>query len=217
MEVILEPVLPDQFTNIVETLPSLLSNPLPTNVLCNAIDYFQHTTALPWCVALAGVGAGVRCLLYPVHIMMRQELQSFVKTCPQQMNVFFSTYYQNVVSLGTKKSLELAFEAKREFCLTSNIIEYPCLKPLTITAFTTIPLALSILHLCNLTYSPLLTGGMYWFPNLSCSDPYVLLPLINSVLLLAVVANHPTGWVLPVPNTSLGPRYPSFCLKFQKP
>ena len=215
MEVILEPVLPDQYTNIVETLPSLLSNPLPTNVLCHAIDYFQHTTALPWCVALAGVGVGVRCLLYPVHIMMRQELQSFVKTCPQQMNVFFSTYYQNVVSHGTKKSLELAFEAKREFCLTSNIIEYPCLKPLTITAFTTIPLALSILHLCNLTYSPLLTGGMYWFPNLSCSDPYMLLPLINSVLLLAVVANHPTGWVLPVPNTSLGPRY--FFKTFKNP
>jgi len=134
------------------------------------------------------------------------------------VSIFFSTYYQNVVTQGKKRALELAFEAKKDLCQTSNIVEYPAVKQFVITACTSIPMALAVLHLANLTYAPLLTGGMYWCTNLSTADPYMLLPFINSVLLVALTANHPLGWLLPVPSygplVNIGTRYkvPILCL-----
>ena len=200
MEQFMTDYVPDLIVNVVPSLPQLtLYNAWPTTVIAHTFDNFQHLTGLPWYVTISVLAVLTKASMYPFHIWWRKDLQDHVKASPLQITTFLKTYFSNVIKVGSDEALRLAFLARTAACKDLNIPLYPNLFPIYVTALAPLMAVLGLSYLTNLTYQPLLLGGTLWFSNLAEPDPYCILPVINSILIIANSRYHPFGLLLPTP------------------
>ena len=205
MEEFLTDKVPELTVNVVPVLEQLsITNAWPTVVLAHTFDNIQMLTGLPWFATIALVAASVKIGLYPLHIWWRKDFQDLVKSLPLQITTFLKTYFSNVIQNGSNEALKMAYQARKETCVELNLPQFPSLFPIYATTLIPITAVIGLCHLTNLTYEPLLTGGYLWFSNLSEADPYMILPVLNSALIIANARFHPFGLLLPKPVFTVG-------------
>ncbi|KAL5267881.1 hypothetical protein ACHWQZ_G004809 [Mnemiopsis leidyi] len=200
MEEFMTDYVPDLIINVVSSLPQLtLFNAWPTTVIAHTFDNFQHFTGLPWYVTISALAILTKASTYPFHVWWRKDFQDHVKASPVQITTFLKTYFSNVIKVGSQEALKQAFLARADTCNNLNIPLYPNLFPIYVTTLAPISAVLGLSYLANLTYQPLLLGGALWFSNLAEPDPYHILPVLNSILIIANTRFHPFGLLLPTP------------------
>ena len=200
MEQFMTDYVPDLLVNVVPNLPHLtLYNAWPTTVIAHTFDNFQHLTGLPWYVTISVLAFLTKASMYPFHIWWRKDFQDHVKASPLQITTFLKTYFSNVMKVGSEEALRQAFLARAAACKDLNIPLYPNLFPIYVTTLAPLMAVLGLSYLTNLTYQPLLYGGTLWFSNLAEPDTYCILPVINSILIIANSRYHPFGLLLPTP------------------
>ena len=192
--------VPDLLVNVVTTLPELsMFNAWPTTVIAHTFDNFQAMTGISWLASIGVIAALTKLSMYPFHIWWRKEFQEHVKASPIQIANFLKTYFENVIKSGSEEGIKLAYMARAATCTELNLPLYPNLVPIYATILTPLVAVLGLSYLTNLTYEPLMTGGIFWFPNLAEPDPYCILPVLNSILIIANTRFHPFGLLLPKP------------------
>lgn len=197
--------VPDFITTIVPELQDLsLSNCWPTVIIAHTFNNVQEVTGLPWYSTIILISILMKTSLYPFHIWWRKDFQDNVKSSPIQITTFLQTYFNYILKVGTEEAIKLAYTARTSKCKELGLSLFPSLTPLYATTLIPLMTALGLAYLTNLTYAPLLSGGIFWFQNLVEPDPYIILPAINSFLIIANARLHPFGLLLPKPIFILG-------------
>ena len=205
MEQFMTDYVPEFITNVVPVLQELsLNNCWPTVIIAHTFNNFQEITGLPWYVTICLISAFIKISLYPFHIWWRKDFQELVKSSPFRMTTFLQTYFENVIKLGSEEAIKHAYSMQESKCKELNFPLFPRLFPLYATTLIPVMATLGIAHLTHLVYEPLFTGGLLWFSNLAETDPYIILPAMNSLIIIANSRLHPFGLLIPKPVFMLG-------------
>ena len=200
MEEFMTDYVPELLVDVVSTLPELtIFNAWPTTVIAHTFDNFQSITGLPWFVSISMLAILTKLSMYPFHIWWRKDFQEHVKASPIQIVNFLRAYFANVINGGAEEGLKQAYIARAATCKDLNIPLHPNLFPIYTTTLVPLLAVFGLSYLTNLTYEPLMTGGVLWFPNLVEPDPYCILPMLNSFLIIVNSRYHPFGSLLPNP------------------
>ena len=201
MEEFMIDYIPDKIVHEVSVLPELsTSNPWPNAVIGHVFDGFHYLTGLPWWCTIITLGAICKASSYPIHVWWRKECQDCVKVLPIQITTFLNTYFNGIIKVGSHEAMVSAFKSLQGSWKNVNV----SLLPLYLSAAYPLTMLFGLSYLVNLTYEPLLSGGLLWFTDLSQSDPYFVLPIINSALIIANTRLHPFGFLFPYPMFAVG-------------
>lgn len=195
--------IPEPLTDIITSSAPVFDYYSPSQIIMSIIDYGHTFFGVPYWESIIGITVVMRCLLVPLGIStaintarmgaMRPELeklQNAMKSDPRADDMAVKTRYQQEM-----KAVFLKHKAKPLQAVALPLVQLPL--------FMSFFFALKEMGI----YVPdVVSGGAYWFENLSVADPTMILPLVNAFTFWVMVEigadgmkteNHETfKWVM---------------------
>lgn len=157
----------------------------PVGLIQNLLEYMHVDLGLPWWGAIALCTFFARCLVLPVIVKGQREAAKIHNHMPEIQK--FSTRIREARLAGDhaefyRASSELTFyQKKHDIKFFKPLILPLTQEPIFISFF------ISLREMANLPVPSLQTGGLWWFQDLTLSDPTYILPIVVTATMWGVL------------------------------
>lgn len=157
----------------------------PVGLIQNLLEFMHVNIGLPWWGAIAACTVLARCLVFPVIVKGQREAAKIHNHLPEIQK--FSTRIREAKLAGDhaefyRASSEMTFyQKKHDIKLLRPLILPLTQAPIFISFF------ISLREMANLPVPSLQTGGLWWFQDLTVSDPTYVLPLVVTATMWGVL------------------------------
>ncbi|PNJ35867.1 OXA1L isoform 7 [Pongo abelii] len=157
----------------------------PVGLIQNLLEFMHVDLGLPWWGAIAACTVFARCLIFPLIVTGQREAARIHNHLPEIQK--FSSRIREAKLAGDhieyyKASSEMAFYQKKHGIKLYKPLILPVTQaPIFISFF------IALREMANLPVPSLQTGGLWWFQDLTVSDPIYILPLAVTATMWAVL------------------------------
>ena len=156
----------------------------PVGLLQQTFEFLHVSFGLPWWASIAVTGLTIRILMYPLVIKAQQNSARLSNISPEMEKIYKKMREANMAGNSVSAGMEMA---KLQALFQSNNVSVARnLLPLA-QAPVFISFFVAIRQMARLPVESMKTGGLFWFSDLTVTDPYVLLPLISVCSMLLVM------------------------------
>ncbi|XP_008063470.1 mitochondrial inner membrane protein OXA1L [Carlito syrichta] len=157
----------------------------PVGLIQNLLEFMHVNLDLPWWGAIAACTVLARCLIFPLIVKGQREAAKIHNHLPEIQK--FSTRIREAKLAGDNAEF---YRASMEMTLYQKKHDVKLFKPL-ILPLTQAPIFISFFialrEMANLPVPSLQTGGLWWFQDLTVSDPTYMLPLVVTATMWGVL------------------------------
>ncbi|XP_003420979.1 mitochondrial inner membrane protein OXA1L [Loxodonta africana] len=157
----------------------------PVGLIQNLLEFTHVNLGLPWWGAIAACTVLARCLVFPLIIKGQRAAAKIHNHLPEIQK--FSTRISEAKLAGDQAEF---YRASSEMTLYQKKHDVKLFRPL-ILPLTQAPVFISFFialrEMANLPVPSLQTGGLWWFQDLTVSDPTYVLPLVVTATMWAVL------------------------------
>nr|XP_008267566.1 mitochondrial inner membrane protein OXA1L [Oryctolagus cuniculus] len=157
----------------------------PVGLIQNLLEFMHVDLELPWWGAIAACTVLARCLIFPLIVKGQREAAKIHNHVPEIQK--FSARIREARLTGDHAEL---YRASSEMTLYQKKHDIKLLRPL-ILPLTQAPIFISFFialrEMANLPVPSLQTGGLWWFQNLTVSDPTYILPMVVTATMWGVL------------------------------
>ncbi|XP_035738649.1 mitochondrial inner membrane protein OXA1L-like [Vespa mandarinia] len=157
----------------------------PVGLIQSSLEWLHISCELPWWSTIAIGTLIVRSLLLPVVIKSQRYSAKMSLHFPQ-----ISKLQQNLTDArmsGDHYQTALYTNELYKLMKESGLSPWKSFLPMLMQAPVFLCIVLALKQMTNLPVESLKTGGLWWFENLTVSDPYYILPLITSATLFITI------------------------------
>ncbi|KAM4853395.1 mitochondrial inner membrane protein OXA1L [Thomomys bottae] len=157
----------------------------PVGLIQSFLEFMHVEVGLPWWGAIATCTVLARCLVFPLIVKGQREAAKIHNHLPEIQK--FSTRVREAKLAGDdteyyKASMEMTlYQKKHDIKLFRPLILPLTQAPIFISFF------IALREMANLPVPSLQTGGLFWFQDLTISDPTYVLPLVVTATMWAVL------------------------------
>ncbi|XP_023562703.1 mitochondrial inner membrane protein OXA1L [Octodon degus] len=184
-------VTPGETTDVVQTAAEAsfselgLGSYTPVGLIQNFLEFMHIDLGLPWWGAIAGCTVLARCLVFPIIVKGQREAAKIHNHAPELGK--FSIQIKEAKLAGDNVEISKASTALRQYQKKHDIkIFRPLILPLT-QAPIFISFFIALREMANLPVPSMQTGGLWWFQDLTVSDPMYILPVAVTATMLGVL------------------------------
>ncbi|XP_057331042.1 mitochondrial inner membrane protein OXA1L isoform X2 [Microplitis mediator] len=164
------------------TLKSLgLAGWSPIGIVQQLLEVVHVSCGLPWWATIALGTVCVRTLLFPLVVISQRNAANLHNTLPGLQKIQNKvTEARNVGDQlqAARYSQELMYYMKENNCNPMKSMIVPlCQAPIFISFF------FGLKRMTNLPVDSMREGGLWWFTDLTVTDPYYILPIMTSATL----------------------------------
>uniref|UniRef100_A0A8C6CSP7 OXA1L mitochondrial inner membrane protein n=1 Tax=Moschus moschiferus TaxID=68415 RepID=A0A8C6CSP7_MOSMO len=157
----------------------------PVGLIQNLLEFMHVNLGLPWWGAIAACTVLARCLVFPLIVKGQREAAKIHNHLPEIQK--FSARIREAKLTGNhtefyRASSEMTFYQKKHDIKLFR----PLILPLT-QAPIFISFFIALREMANLPVPSLQTGGLWWFQDLTLSDPIYVLPLVVTATMWGVL------------------------------
>ncbi|KAB0389382.1 hypothetical protein E2I00_007082, partial [Balaenoptera physalus] len=157
----------------------------PVGLIQNLLEFMHVNLGLPWWGAIAACTVLARCLVFPLIVKGQREAANIHNHLPEIQK--FSARIREAKLTGNhtefyRASSEMTFYQKKHDIKLFR----PLILPLT-QAPIFISFFIALREMANLPVPSLQTGGLWWFQDLTLSDPTYILPLVVTATMWGVL------------------------------
>ncbi|KAK2509571.1 hypothetical protein MC885_013412 [Smutsia gigantea] len=157
----------------------------PVGLIQNLLEFMHVNLGLPWWGAIAACTVLARCLVFPLIVKGQREAAKIHNHLPEIQK--FTTRIREAKLAGDhaefyRASSEMTFYQKKHDVKLFR----PLILPLT-QAPIFISFFIALREMANLPVPSLQTGGLWWFQDLTLSDPTYILPLVVTASMWCVL------------------------------
>lgn len=153
----------------------------PTGRMQYFMEYLHVDLDLPWWSTIMAMTVIVRMCTFPLVVMSQRNAAKMSNTMPKMMEIqqkMTDARARGDMYDSMKYGMELQnYMTKHNIHPLKNMVPMLVQAPIFISMFT------GLRGMANLPVESMCTGGLYWFTDLTISDPYYLLPLMTSTTL----------------------------------
>ncbi|XP_012504816.1 PREDICTED: mitochondrial inner membrane protein OXA1L isoform X2 [Propithecus coquereli] len=157
----------------------------PVGLIQNFLEFMHVDLGLPWWGAIAACTVFARCLVFPLIVKGQREAAKIHNHLPEIQK--FSARIREAKLAGDHAEF---YRASSEMTLYQKKHGIKLFKPL-ILPLTQAPIFISFFialrEMANLPVPSLQTGGLWWFQDLTVSDPTYMLPLVVTATMWGVL------------------------------
>nr|XP_045010773.1 mitochondrial inner membrane protein OXA1L [Jaculus jaculus] len=157
----------------------------PVGLIQNLLEFMHVDLGLPWWGAIATCTVLARCLVFPLIVKGQREAAKIHNHMPEIQK--FSARIREAKLAGDQTEF---YRATSEMSLYQKKHDIKFLRPL-ILPLTQAPIFISFFialrEMANLPVPSLQTGGLWWFQDLTVSDPMYILPLVVTATMWGVL------------------------------
>lgn len=157
----------------------------PVGLIQNLLEFMHVNLGLPWWGAIATCTVLARCLVFPLIVKGQREAAKIHNHLPEIQK--FSTRIREAKLTGNHTEF---YRASSEMTFYQKKHDIKLFKPL-ILPLTQAPIFISFFialrEMANLPVPSLQTGGLWWFQDLTLSDPTYILPLVVTATMWGVL------------------------------
>ncbi|XP_038069016.1 mitochondrial inner membrane protein OXA1L-like [Patiria miniata] len=157
----------------------------PVGLLQHALEFLHMSAGLPWWAAIATGTVIARVCVFPLIVRNMRYAANLNNVMPTfqkltaKMNEAKQTGNQAEVM---KRSLEVQqFMKKHDVNPLKSLLGIVVQAPIFISFFV------GLRRMASLPVASMTTGGLWWFTDLTTSDPYYIMPVLASLSMLAVL------------------------------
>ncbi|ERE89351.1 inner membrane protein OXA1L [Cricetulus griseus] len=157
----------------------------PVGLIQNLLEFMHVDLGLPWWGAIATCTVLARCLVFPLIVKGQREAVKIHNHMPVIQK--FSTQIREAKLAGDqaefyRASIEMTrYQKKHDIKLLRPLILPLTQAPVFISFF------IALREMANLPVPSLQTGGLWWFQDLTISDPIYVLPLVVTATMWGVL------------------------------
>ncbi|XP_076983341.1 mitochondrial inner membrane protein OXA1L isoform X2 [Tamandua tetradactyla] len=184
-------VVPGEIADVIQaaaepTFTELgLGSYTPVGLIQNFLEFMHVDLGLPWWGAIAACTVLARCLIFPLIVKGQREAAKIHNHLPEIQK--FSTRIREAKLAGDQAEF---YRASSEMTLYQKKHDVKLFRPL-ILPLTQAPIFISFFialrEMANLPVPSLQTGGLWWFQDLTVSDPIYVLPLVVTATMWCVL------------------------------
>ncbi|KAL1780427.1 mitochondrial inner membrane protein OXA1L [Sigmodon hispidus] len=162
-----------------------LGSHTPVGLIQNLLEFMHVDMGLPWWGAIVTCTVLARCLVLPLIVKGQREAAKMHNHMP--MIHKFSTRIKDAKLAGDhaelcRASIEMAtYQRKHDIKFFRPLILPLTQAPLFISFF------IALREMANLPVPSLQTGGLWWFQDLTISDPIYVLPVLVTFTMWSVI------------------------------
>lgn len=157
----------------------------PVGLIQNLLEFIHVDLELPWWGAIAACTVFARCLIFPLIVKGQREAAKIHNHVPEIQR--FTARIREAKLAGDHVEF---YRASSEMTLYQKKHDIKLFKPL-ILPLTQAPIFISFFialrEMANLPVPSLQTGGLWWFQDLTVSDPTYILPMIVTATMWGVL------------------------------
>ncbi|XP_005370551.1 mitochondrial inner membrane protein OXA1L [Microtus ochrogaster] len=157
----------------------------PVGLIQNLLEFMHVDLGLPWWGAIATCTVVARCLIFPLIVKGQREAAKIHNHMPVIQK--FSTQIREAKLAGDQAEFYRATIEMTRYQKKHDIKLFrPLILPLT-QAPIFISFFIALREMANLPVPSLQTGGLWWFQDLTVSDPIYVLPLVVTATMWGVL------------------------------
>ncbi|XP_041490060.1 mitochondrial inner membrane protein OXA1L [Microtus oregoni] len=157
----------------------------PVGLIQNLLEFMHVDLGLPWWGAIATCTVVARCLIFPLIVKGQREAAKIHNHMPVIQK--FSTRIKEAKLAGDQAEFYRATIEMTRYQKKHDIKLFrPLILPLT-QAPIFISFFIALREMANLPVPSLQTGGLWWFQDLTVSDPIYVLPLVVTATMWGVL------------------------------
>nr|XP_048301122.1 mitochondrial inner membrane protein OXA1L [Myodes glareolus] len=157
----------------------------PVGLIQNLLEFMHVDLGLPWWGAIATCTVLARCLVFPLIVKGQREAAKIHNHMPVIQK--FSTQIKEAKLAGDQAEFYRATIEMTRYQKKHDIKLFrPLILPLT-QAPIFISFFIALREMANLPVPSLQTGGLWWFQDLTVSDPIYVLPLVVTATMWGVL------------------------------
>ncbi|XP_043593072.1 mitochondrial inner membrane protein OXA1L isoform X1 [Bombus pyrosoma] len=185
--------LPTEITEVIKlhangepTFESLgLGGYGPMGIIQTFYELLHINCDLPWWATIVLTSVLIKLATFPCSIIVQRNTSNMSKILPQMIRL-----QENMTEArncgNSQEATVYAFELQ-ELLKKNNVKMFPVSNLLKVGAH--LPIFFALRQMTNKPVESLKEGGLWWFMDLTSTDPYYLLPLGTSITLYAVTSH----------------------------
>lgn len=150
----------------------------PVGLVQNCMEFLHIGLDMPWYAAIALGTVVVRSLLFPLVILAQRNAAKMNNYMPElqalQLKMTEARQTGNALDAARYSQEMMMFMRDKQLNPLKNMLVPLAQAPLFISFF------MGLRGMANAPVESLKDGGLFWFSNLTVSDPFYLLPIITS-------------------------------------
>ncbi|XP_028843863.1 mitochondrial inner membrane protein OXA1L [Denticeps clupeoides] len=157
----------------------------PVGLIQNILEFIHVDVGLPWWGAIVVGTVLARCIVFPVIVKGQREAAKLNNVLPEMNKL--TTRLNEVKQSGNKFEFSKAysdlvmFQKKHDVNPLRGFLVPIVQAPIFISFF------IALRKMAYLPVPSLQTGGLWWFSDLTASDPYYILPLAVTGTMFAIL------------------------------
>ncbi|EHA99998.1 Mitochondrial inner membrane protein OXA1L [Heterocephalus glaber] len=165
----------------------------PVGLIQNLLEFMHVDLGLPWWGAIAGCTVLARCLVLPLIVKGQREAAKIHNHVPEIQK--FSARIREAKLAGDsaefyRASMEMtAYQKKHGIKFFKPLILPLTQAPIFISFF------IALREMANLPVPSMQTGGLWWFQDLTVSDPMFILPVAVTATMWGVLEGVFVYWL----------------------
>ncbi|XP_055378658.1 mitochondrial inner membrane protein OXA1L [Condylostylus longicornis] len=181
------PIVPDITSSLAEpTLQSIgLGGWTPVGMVQQGLDFLHISFDLPWWGAIALGTLMVRTALFPLVILAQRNAAKMNNNLPQmqllQLKMTEARQSGNAIESARYAQEMMHFMKEKDLNPFKNMLVPLVQAPIFISFF------MGLRKMANAPVESMREGGIFWFTDLTMSDPYFLLPVITCATLYLTI------------------------------
>uniref|UniRef100_A0A8C5ZKJ1 Membrane insertase YidC/Oxa/ALB C-terminal domain-containing protein n=1 Tax=Marmota marmota marmota TaxID=9994 RepID=A0A8C5ZKJ1_MARMA len=157
----------------------------PVGLTQNLLEFMHVNLGLPWWGAIAACTVLARCLVFPLIVKGQREVAKIHNHLPEIQK--FSTRIREAKLAGDNAEF---YRASKEMTLYQKKQDIKFFKPLILPltqALVFISFFIALREMANLPVLSMQTGGLWWFQDLTVSDPIYMLWIVVTATMWGVL------------------------------
>ncbi|KAH8380198.1 hypothetical protein KR009_009443 [Drosophila setifemur] len=157
----------------------------PVGLVQNCMEFLHCTWDLPWWGAIAVGTLVVRTIIFPLVIVAQRNSAKMNNNMPQmqllQLKMTEARQSGNAIESARYAQEMMLFMKEKGVNPLKNMVVPLAQAPLFISFF------MGLRQMANTPVDSMHDGGLWWFQDLTLSDPFYILPLITSATLYLTI------------------------------
>lgn len=155
-----------------------LSSGWPSGMAQTLMEFFHMDLGLPWWQVIAITTVILRSLVIPLNIMAIRNMTIMNNNQPTIQKLQVETSL--ALARGESDKARFAEKALNNFYKANNCHPVRAIWPLIFQGSFFTSMFFALRGMCSAPVPSLSTGGIYWFTDLTLTDPLFLLPILAS-------------------------------------
>ncbi|KAK7790291.1 hypothetical protein R5R35_003870 [Gryllus longicercus] len=157
----------------------------PVGIVENCMEFLHVDCGIPWWASIALGTLVVRVLLFPVVIASQRNAAKMNNNLPQmqvlQLRMTEARQTGNHIEAARYAQELMLFMKEKKLNPLKNMLVPLAQAPIFISFF------MALRGMANIPIPDMVTGGLWWFTDLTMPDQYFLLPLLTSATLYVTI------------------------------